>query len=524
MWFTKKNMAKLLRKTFQFIDKYFLFLILGVYLLFTLPALLDSNHFLYNLEPYPDGLLYALSGKNFWLGRGLKLISPFGELTNWVPPVYSLVLGLGAFIFSIPTSFYITNIIINLLTITVFYWILKTTTKNLATKIIGMIALLSHFIFFWLPSSPLTENISLLFFTTMIASFFIKDWKKYLLLSFSILGLLFTRYSIFPLIIGGIMVPLFIFFKKLSPRKKVIISLFSLGLFILALWFLSLKNIYLLGFSKTILNNTSPWFGTRFITSHLMIYFKMLVFSKGLFLWLNIGLTNFIFFGLFLTSLFVLLKKKQWQKFWILSILFIAQLPLQLVFYVADARYLIYSIPLVVLGLTWLIDILPKKRKLLIITTVVGIVLQLFLQRLFVRQVLADNLLGRSTAWQYEAVKHFNSVLKDEEVLITALPPFLVNTYQTSSYRVAPLSYTQEFMNKKQYLWGNDLNYEQLINTYQQWLNDGKIIYISNAYITHHQDVIEDYENMKEIFSLTLVSEGCNNACDIYKLELQKND
>ena len=85
----------------------------------------------------------------------------------------------------------------------------------------------------------------------------------------------------------------FIFFKKLSPKKKIIISLLSLGLFILALWFLSLKNIYLLGFSKVILSNTSPWFGTRFITSHLMIYLKMILFSKGLFLWMNIGLTNF---------------------------------------------------------------------------------------------------------------------------------------------------------------------------------------------------------------------------------------
>ena len=517
-------MAKWLRKTFQFIDKYFLFLILGIYLLFTLPALLDSNHFLYNLEPYPDGLLYALSGKNFWLGRGLKLIFPFGELTNWVPPVYSLALGLGAFIFSIPASFYVTNVIINLLTITVFFWILNTTTKKSTTRDIGMIALLSHFIFFWLPSSPLTENISLLFFVTMIASFFIKDWKKYLLLSFSILGLLFTRYSIFPLIIGGIIVPLFIFFKKLYPKKKIIISLLSLGLFILALWFLSLKNIYLLGFSKVILSNTSPWFGTRFITSHLMIYLKMILFSKGLFLWMNIGLTNFIFFGLFLTSLFVLFKKRMWQKFWILSILFIAQLPLQLVFYVADARYLIYSIPLIILGVSWLIDALPKKKKLLIALTILGIILQLFLQRTFVRQVLADNLLGRSTAGQYEAVEHFNSVLKDEDLLVTALPPFLVDIYQTSEYRVAPLSYNQEFMNKKQYLWGNDLNYEQLTDTYTQWLVEGKKVYISNAYITHHKDVIKDYETIKEVFSLELVSEGCSNACDIYKLELLKNE
>ena len=515
-------MAKWLYKTFQLINKYFLFLILGVYLLFTLSALLDPNHFLYNLEPYPDGLLYALSGKNFWLGRGLKLISPFGKLTNWTPSIYSLILGLGAFIFSIPASFYVTNIVINLITIVVFYWILKTTTNNPTTKIIGMISFLSHFIFFWLPSSPLTENISLLFFTTMIASFFIKNWKKHLLLGLSILGLLFTRYSIFPLIIGGIIAFLFIFFKKLNPRKKIIISFFSLGLFILALWLLSLKKIYLVSFSKTVLNNTSPWFGTRFIIPHIKTYLQMLNFSQGLFLWFNIGLTNFIFFGLFLASLFVLLKKKQWRKFWIISILFTARLPLQLVFYVADARYLIYSISLIILGLSWLIDALPKKRKLLINFSILGIILQLFLQRSFIRQVLANNLLGRSTAWQYEAVRHFNSVLKDEDLLVTALPPFFVDTYQTTNYRTLPLSNTQEFMNKKQYVWGNDLTYENLTTAYHQWLTEKKEIYISNAYITHHENVIKDFEKFKNEFKLKLVSKGCLQACNLYKLELKQ--
>lgn len=515
------SITKYLRKTLKFIDKYLLIIVLVIYLLATLSALLDPNHFLYNLEPYPDGLLYALSGENFLMGKGFKLISSFGQLDNWVPPMYSFVLGLGAMFFSIPTSFYLTNILISLLSLSIFYWILKTTTKNSIAKILGMLVLLSHSILFWLPSSPLTENISLLFFMILIASFFLKDWKKYLALGISVVGLLLTRYSIFPLIIGGILISLFTFFKKATPRKKIITSFFILALLTFVFWFISFQNVSVVGIADAILNNQGPYFGTRFIFPHLLTYFKMLLFSQGLFLWFNIGLSNIIFFGLFLTSIIVLWRKKEKQKVLILSLLFLAQFPLQLVFYIADARYLIYNIPLIALGVVWLIDVFPERKRLLIPIVVLGIFLQLFLQKDLVRQVIADNLLGRSTAWQYEAVKHFDSVLEDGDLLITALPPFLVDSYQEKSYRTLPLSYTQEFMNKKQYVWGNDIDYEDLQSTYEQWVEEGKVVYISNSYITHLQSVIKDFEVFKEKFNLELISKGCEQACNLYQLKIK---
>ena len=486
-------MLKKWPKLISFIEKHFLLIILFGYLLLTLPALLDTNHFLYNLEPYPDGILYSLSGKSFWLGNGLKLIFEFGEKSHWVPPIYSVILGVGAITLKQPFAFYLTNILIQVLFLSTFYWILKQTTKSKWIRIIGMLSLLGHSLLFLLPSIPMTENLTIFFFTLMIASFFVKGNKKFILMALSVVGMLFTRYSIFPVIMGGI----------------IIIPL------------LSLRNINVFNFVKSVLSNNSSWQGTRFIFLNLITYAKMLFLNKGLFLWLNIGLTNFIFTGMFFTSLFVLFKKKMWQKFWILFVLFFAQFPLQLVFYVADARYLIYSIPLVVLGVVWLIDALPKKRRLLIPMAIFGIFLQLFMQRSLVRQIVADNLLGRSTAWQYEAIKHFDSVLKNDSLVITALPPFLVDAYQEKSYRALPLSYTQEFMNKKQYIWGGDLNHANLTESYKQWINEGKTIHISNSYITHHKSVINDFEKFKEEFSFELISSGCENACNIYKLDIR---
>ncbi|MFZ5437824.1 MAG: hypothetical protein ACOZAK_02125 [Patescibacteria group bacterium] len=511
----------MLEKLLKFIEKNLLWLIIGLYLLITLPALFDPNHFLFNLEPYPDGILYALSGKNFWLGNGLKLIFEFGEKTQWVPPIYSMLLGLPALFFVQPIAFYLMNILIGVGFLSVFYWLLTKTTKNKLSQILAMLILLSHSLLFFLPTIPMTENLTLLFFTTIITSFFIDGYKKYTLLTLAFIGALFTRYSILPIIMAGILIIPLLFLQKVALKKKLIIIFFTLALFLLALLFLSLAKINAYSFLHSVMSNSSSWQGTRFIYPNFITYYKMLLFNKGLFLWLNVGLTNFIFFGLFLASWVVMWKKKLWPKFWILTVLFIAQLPLQLVFYVADARYLIYTLPLVVLGVAWLVDALPEKKKLLIPLAIFGIVLQLFMQRTLVKQIIADNLLGKSTAWQYEAILHFNNNLNDGDLLITALPPFLVDTYQTKAYRVLPLSYTQEFMNKKQYLWGNDLNYEDLLATYQSWLDEDKTVYISNAYITHHQNVIKDFETYKQNFSLILIANGCEQACNIYQLQLK---
>lgn len=507
-----------MKKIFKFVKTHLLFISIGLYLSITAPALLDPNHFLYNLEPYPDGLLYSLSGRNFWLGKSIALISSFGQLKNWVPPLYSLILGLGTFIFAAPASFYITNILINSLSIIIFNWILNKSLKKDYAKLLGMALFFSHTIIFWLPSIPITENITLLFFLIIIASFYSPGWKKYALMLLGITGMILTRYSVFPVAVSAILIPAFLAFKKTSRNKKIlIITLISLFLTV-AFWFLSFQKISALGFVKTIFRDDSPWYGIRFIVPNLVTYAKMLFLSKGLFLWLNVGLTNFILFGMFVLGIVVLYKKKKWLKFWILTILFLAQLPLQLVFYVADARYLIYSIPLIIIGTVWLVDAMPKKKKVLIPLVTFGILLQLFMQRNLVRQIIADNFLGRSTAWQYEAVKHFNSTLKDGDLIITALPPFLVDTYQNKSYRTLPLSYTQEFMNKKQYVWGNDINYQDLLLTYEEWLDSGKTLYISNAYITHHSNVIEDFESYKNEFSLKLVSSGCDHACDLFEI------
>jgi hypothetical protein len=505
----------------NFFKKYTLsLLVLTIFLFLTVFLISDSNHFFYNLEPYPDGLVYGLSGRNLALNKGFQLVTNYGSSRVWTAPLYQLFLFSGYIFSSRIETAYVLNILLGIFGLCFFIKIIDITIKKLWLKILGIIVYLSHAVIFWLPTLMMSENLSLTTFIAFIYFYLEKNSiKKYFLSILIGMSFFFTKFSLIGVTLGSLVVIGKEYLKFKPKQKKIIFIIFPFLILIFEL-LLKSREISSLRVFNSIFEKGNIFFSFRFIIPNLIIYTKMLILNKGFFLWLDIGLTNFIFFGLFLTSLFVLFKKKLWQKFWLLIVLFLAQFPLQLVFYVADARYIIYSIPLIVLGVTWLVDALPEKRRILIPLVVLGIFLQLFMQRNLVRQIVADNLLGRSTAWQYEAIKHFNSVLEDDSLIITALPPFLVDTYQEKNYRVLPLSYTQEFMNKKQYVWGDDIHYENIMETYRNWINEGKTIYISNSYITHHQDVVKDFENFKKEFTLKSISNGCENACNIYRLEL----
>lgn len=505
-------------KLILFFQKNFLFCALCLFFALTLSALLDKNHFFYNLEPYPDGLLYALSGRNLLIHNNFRLMTEQGSLPIWTTPLYPLVIAMGYF-FSLNIAMsYVMNVLLIALFIILFYRVIEKTTSHFYTRVLSVILLLCHSVFIWLPTVTMSESLSLVFFMMLFTAFFEKKpAKKYGILILSLVGLLLTKFALIGLILGAVILFTLQYLQSHQNHRKLI---FFIPIISVVLIDLFLRSIDVNGWDavRAIFETDNLYFGARFILPNLTSYIKMLFYSEGLFLWLNIGLSNGVLFLLFLISIYMLWKKQAHEKAFTLSFLFLAQLPIQLIFYIADARYLIYSIPLIALGITWLVDLFPEKKYILISVTALGILLQLFLQKNLVRQIIADNLLGRSTAWQYEAVQHFNSVLKPGDPVITALPPFLVDTYQTSSYQSLPLSHTQEFMNRSEHIWGNDIDYTDLMKTYKEWVSEGKTLYISNAYITHSRTAITDFETFKKEFQLDLVSAGCDHACDVFRL------
>jgi hypothetical protein len=72
---------------------------------------------------------------------------------------------------------------------------------------------------------------------------------------------------------------------------------------------------------------------------------------------------------------------------------------------------------------------------------------------------LSANILHRSQSWQQQSVKHFSQQqeLDTNAYLITALPPFLISTYENPAYKILPLSQHQEFLAKDQNVWTREL-------------------------------------------------------------------
>jgi hypothetical protein len=137
------------------------------------------------------------------------------------------------------------------------------------------------------------------------------------------------------------------------------------------------------------------------------------------------------------------------------------------------------------------------------------------------KQVISANVLHRSQSWQFQSVKHFSQQqeLDANAYLITALPPFLISTYENPEYKILPLSRHQEFLAKDQNVWSTELADKSLLpDFYKKLLQEEKKLFVSNAYVTHQQAVIDDFENLKTQFNLELVSEGCEKTCNLYKL------
>jgi hypothetical protein len=247
---------------------------------------------------------------------------------------------------------------------------------------------------------------------------------------------------------------------------------------------------------------------------------------------LDVPFTSIFYFLVFIGfGCFILIKGTKNEKFTSLSLLllFIAQFPLLLIFYTFDSRYIILTVALIATMIGWAFSRFSIKNLYLKLT-LLGIFFTLHLmgQIPLFKQVVANNILHTSVGWQYEAVKNFDSYFSQnaerQPLLITALPPHLVASYQKQKYSLLPLSPDQEFLQKGEYVWGSTVPYDSLIDGYRMWLTDGKEIYITNAYITHQQSVIGDYEEYKRHFNFELVSEGCLSACNIYKLSTLADD
>lgn len=492
-------------------------------------SLLSNHHFLFNLEPYPDGLLYTLSARNLALGKGLKLVYDQSFLTFSVPTLYPLVLSLGYLVNSSPTNFIWVNLALGLITIGFIYKTGLSITQSKWLGLLSVIAYLSHSYIWLLPILPMTENLALCLLAISLFYLFKSRLTtiEFIYFGLAVIGLALTRFAALPISLVLLGWGWWKFWQASSTQSKRLswlVLIPGIGLILVGLnkmglnpW-LILKNFILSLASQP----PSRHFSFSYLRTDSIGYFKILVGWNEKFLWYRWPLTSLVMTGAALLTVFN--KKVITQHKWWLSSLLVCQIPILLVLNGVDARYLILILPLLSIGLVLLIQQLYLKiGQIKTLLLLIGLLLvHLATQALLFKQIAMANIFHRTRAWQYEAILNFNDFFSRQSsgVLVTALPPFLVDAYQTSNYQLLPLSNHQEFLAKKELMWGQNINYTDLVAEYKQRLANGEKLYISNSYITHQWEVVADYESLKQLFEFTKVADGCQDACNIYELSL----
>lgn len=508
------------------------FLVLGIVSI-TLPAIFSTKHYLYNLEPYPDGLWYALSGKNLFITGEFAFYSVDTAVKLPVPNLYPALVGFTYLLIGNTIAFFILNLILIAATCTLLYLLVLESTRSVLAAASAAIVYFSHTVMIWLTALPMTENLAIFLFTAFFyLSFKSKLTIKQLILAFLVLiGLSLTRYSLVPSVIVGTFILLPKAYKAFPVhlRKAVALSVVIMSALSVAILFQT-GQPYLSYLSRALneIWQGSPYFGFKFFLPNLLGYTKLLMGFKTNFLWENVAFTTAPILILSFLGIVLTLEQKKYYSRVILLLMSFSTLVAPLIFYVQDARYSSLLAVSISIGAAWFIQKIaeyPKdKRKYLYFLVFLCLIGQLYSQKNLIQKIIAANLLHRSVAWQFEAISSFNIFFKNKEssYLITSLPPFLVYEYGNETYKILPLSKEQEFFNKKQQAWGSLVPQTDLPSFFKQLLKEKNEVYISNAYITHSHKVIADYQDLEKLFIFTPVSEGCLQTCTIYKLQLKE--
>ncbi|MEN8253404.1 MAG: hypothetical protein ABFQ62_03460 [Patescibacteria group bacterium] len=506
-----------------------------IFLAITIPAIFQSRHVMMNLEPYPDAILYISRAKHFANTGKLTANYLDSNLRVPIPPLYSFYLSFFFLFTNNPNIFYLANILLGLANLAFLYLIIqKVLNKQKGRNFLIFILLalfLSHGYLLWIPELALIENLGLTLLLLSVYVVFDKKnkvpiWLTVLLTSSWIFAKLnYLPFSAFLFLLFS--------YKHISKKNWLKLGRYFAGILVMSFIYLGFEawtgKSHLAFFSNLLTNkvsspeatNNTAFFSFSYLIPNLKKYSNLLIGGKNNFLWLKFPLSNFLI--VFTSMLGIYLGSKNIKtKNLSLTVtgFFLAQFPLLLVFTSSDARYIVLSIPILIICLAILIANI-KNLKMSYLILLALLLSQIYLQKDFYKQIISENILGRSSAWQQEAVINFNSQLPNNSFMITALPPFFIDLHQNQNYQALPLSKNQEFINKGQWLWGSAYETNNLLDLYDKLLLAKKQVFISNAYITHNHQVTEDYEKLKDKYDFRLVSRNCDAACEIYEINFK---
>lgn len=553
--------------------KYLRIIILGA-IIFTFGLLLAKNPFsernlIANLEPYPDSIHYLNPALNFTNGDGL-LIGREGRFSKPnVPFLYSATLIPGYLINSDVRFFYFTNILLAFAGLFFFYKFLTLIIKEKFTIYLILFLYVTNYFIYWFPNLPMAENIFLPLFTAslyLLASRVTP--KNSVFASLIAIGFYAAKYASLVLTVTFLLlylikILLLIYPVNLSlkfPYKKNKSLFTSLGIFIISsaafliIFFLIeylvkgkniLYEMYVLfspifATASPVITGqvvetpaTNSWFSFSYFDKNFKIYIGTITGTSSRFLWdYTPLLANYIGIPA-LIGLFAGLFTKGY-RFISFSLILLTLTPMIFIstFYSNDARYIYNAIPCLLAGYGFFLNFiynLLKQKKLQKIFYLILLGIFIFYcfnnyARLKLQAVL--NLKYAETPWYYLSAKsfsdYFNSILKTNNppILVTSLPPYYVDFYNKSNFKLLPLSKEQEFFQQPEFVWGNE-DYANLERLYTRKLNEGQVLYVTNAGLGNEAHLHRAYDSIKQNFKLTEVQKNCHDTCNIYKLEIK---
>lgn len=536
--------------------KFLNFAIIILYILLIFKDPFSQRTLIPNFEPYPDTFNYINPALGLIKGKGFHLIREGRIRKQNVPPMYSFSLIPMFLIKADPRMAYYANVVLAFVSLFFFWAILRRIFVNKLTIFFLLILYITNYFIYWLPSIIMAENLTL---TLFLASIFLLLSKTTLvnltILAALAIGVYATKYANIPITVTIILLTL----GKIIPTKLVLNQKIKLILFFLLaalLFFVMLaifegatkgNNIFtqiiehLSSIQKSIPKRdiqseaiaTSSWFGVQYMKQNLPLYINSLLGSPNRFLWDNTPLVpKFIA----VAGLMGIIGSIFFKKFRFLALTLLLSISTTVMFmstfYTFDARYIYIVIPVLLIGLGLFLRGLENKvlSREIFFNSLVFIFICIYLITNFIRikSQISLNLRYAETPWNYIAVLKMNEYFSSDKiiygkkpVLISALPPFLIDYYSNGNYTLLPLSYEQEFRGYKELVWGPN-DYSNLPKLYTKYLNEGFNLYMSRAGLGNESYTNRDFDTIVREFNTQLVLPGCFEQCNIYRVKLKK--
>jgi len=508
-----------------------------------------------NFEPYPDTFNYIDPALNFVKGKGFSLNREGRIRVQAVPPLYSFSLIPMFLLKSDPLMAYYANVILSSVSLLFFWLILRRIFVNKFIIFPLLILYVTNYFIYWVPSLIMAENLTLTLFLISVFSLLSRPaMVNQILLAALAIGVYATKYANIPLTFTIVLFSLGkVVFTKLVLKQKIkltlVLSIAVLLFFIILAVFEGItkgNNIFaqilehLSSIERSVPKNDTPtgiisassWFGIQYIRQNLPLYINSLLGAPNRFLWDHTPLVpKFIAIAGLAGIIGSIFSKKYRFLSLVLLLSISAFIIFMSTFYSFDARYIYIAIPTLLIGLglflTGLENKILKKGIFLKILILIFICIYMLNNFTRIKSQISLNLRYSETSWNYIAVLKMNEYFTADKiknnkkpVLISALPPFLIDYYSNGNYTLLPLSSEQEFRGIKEIVWGPN-DYSDLPKLYRKYLKEGFNVYVSRAGLGNESYTNRDFDNIVKVFNTQIVLPGCFDQCNIYRVKIK---